>query len=166
MVPIIGKASAIREVQLHNDIAQKDLRERDELSARIADRESKRRRKMQEGSSSVISRDDILSLTESGSVGHNDNNGSAIAKLRELYRQQYLEKRELKELTLLEKSLRDEEELFGSRRRNCSYGPWGRIFLVWPMISTDSAIRIIITIFLPLKMVMTIVAYQRNGKLC
>jgi pre-mRNA-splicing factor ATP-dependent RNA helicase DHX16 len=59
-----------------------------------------------------ISKTEIDQLSRTGSSLPNEKSDE-FSKLREISRRQYLEKRERKEVELLEKSLKDDEELFG-----------------------------------------------------
>jgi pre-mRNA-splicing factor ATP-dependent RNA helicase DHX16 len=61
-----------------------------------------------------LSAEQIRELSTRGTLG--ESKSDVISRLRELSRRQYLEKRERKELELLEKSLREEEELFAGEK--------------------------------------------------
>lgn len=97
-----------------NDIDH-DLRERDEFVVRLQEKDEKKRSKYAQDQS--LSSDQLGRLAK---TGYSDKSGEIsqvdVDRLRELSRQQYLEKRESKELLLLQKSLKDEEDLFQNER--------------------------------------------------
>jgi pre-mRNA-splicing factor ATP-dependent RNA helicase DHX16 len=97
--------------QVQNE--DRDIIERDEFVARLAAKDELKSKKLEDPQS--LSRDDIKALGTTGSITQSSNN-SSVERLRELSRRQYLEKREQKELELLEKSLRDEDTFFGSEK--------------------------------------------------
>jgi len=83
-----------------------DIAERDAFVARLTEREASKTKKVTIDQTSLSSN---MEPTKSASIA---NNKSTIDMLREASRQHYLEKREEKELKLLEVVMRDEEELF------------------------------------------------------
>ena len=86
-----------------------DIAERDAFVNRLIEREEKHTRKLtsQEG----LSADQIKELATKGAIS-TSKDLDAVERLREISRQLYLEKREEKELKLLELSMKDEEYLF------------------------------------------------------
>lgn len=112
-----------------------DRAERDAFAERLRQRDDektrKRRRESEDGESHTggLTRDEIAQLSSRGEVttapGSASNAPTAaeralrekLTRLRELSRQEYLKKREEKELELLEFQLRDERELFDESER-------------------------------------------------
>ena len=93
-----------------------DIAERDAFVARLLEKEDMKTKKEKDGG---LTAEQIHQLATRGSLsGTNNNNGNAstIEQLRELSRQHYLEKREEKEIRLLEMALRDEQDLFEGER--------------------------------------------------
>ncbi|KAJ1434750.1 P-loop containing nucleoside triphosphate hydrolase protein [Ochromonadaceae sp. CCMP2298] len=86
-----------------------DLEERDAFIARLHEKEDRKTKKLEEEG---LSAEQIHELATKGSISAKPKDGSTIEQLREISRQHYLEKREEKELRLLEMSMRDEQELF------------------------------------------------------
>jgi pre-mRNA-splicing factor ATP-dependent RNA helicase DHX16 len=86
-----------------------DLAARDEFVSRLMERDEHKTKKIEQGLSAA----DVKALATRGVVGTGDHDKSSIDMLREISRQHYLEKREEKEIKLLEIGLRDEEDLFG-----------------------------------------------------
>jgi pre-mRNA-splicing factor ATP-dependent RNA helicase DHX16 len=84
-----------------------DLEERDAFIARLHEREDRKTKKLEEEG---LSAEQIHELATKGSISTKQD--GTIEQLREISRQHYLEKREEKELRLLEMSMRDEVELF------------------------------------------------------
>lgn len=87
----------------------KDIAERDAFVARMLEKDEKKTKK-QASQEAGLSSKDIQELATKGTIKANDK--SAIEQLREISRQHYLEKRESKELKLLEMSMKDEDDLF------------------------------------------------------
>lgn len=87
-----------------------DIAARDEFVSRLLDREDKKTKKLEPQGLTV---EQVKELATKGTVSSQKKDGSTIDMLREMSRQQYLVKREEKELKLLEMGLRDEEYLFG-----------------------------------------------------
>eukprot|EP01040_Poterioochromonas_malhamensis_P002884 gene2884-3068_t len=101
-----------------------DIAERDAFVTRLLERDEQRTKKLnRKGEEDILegqlSAEQLHILATKGAgglsgptVGNSSLTMSAIEQLREISRQQYLEKREKKELELLEKSIKDEEYLF------------------------------------------------------
>ncbi len=96
-----------------------DIIERDEFVERLYDRDISRTiKKQQQQDGEVIetlSNQQLLELATKGTITNSNsssNSSSMVDQLREISRQHYLEKREEKELKLLELTLRDEKDLF------------------------------------------------------
>ena len=94
-----------------------DIRERDELVARMAARDTDKTKKLNDpsSSSSSLSNDtlDIISLIKGNTViDKQTNKALTLDKIREQSRIAYLGKREKKELELVEREIADEEFLF------------------------------------------------------
>jgi pre-mRNA-splicing factor ATP-dependent RNA helicase DHX16 len=94
----------------------KDLEERDAFVARMIERDEQKTKKLhqakEESSSSGLTAAQIQELATRGALGKSGAPASMVDELREISRQHYLQKREEKELKLLEISMKDEEELF------------------------------------------------------
>ncbi len=111
---IKGKRSGNEQVH-EGDNPDRDIIERDQFVARMIARDEQRQRKNDESFSQALTREEISSLATTGKI----SNGfveESIDRLREFSRQQYLEKREQKELELLEKSLKDEAAFFSEEK--------------------------------------------------
>lgn len=92
-----------------------DVAERDAFVSRMMEKDDRKRRRLAEKNS--LSSEEINHLSKTGSTGASSQlDQSSISRLRDLSRRQYLEKREKRELELLEKSLKDEQELFDGER--------------------------------------------------
>lgn len=91
-----------------------DIAERDAFVARLLEKEEQRTKKLNKDSIEGLTAEQIKELSTRGTLssGNDSHDASTVQQLREISRQHYLEKREEKELQLLEMSLRDEEELF------------------------------------------------------
>lgn len=87
-----------------------DIAERDAFVARLLEKEDQRTKKQEQEAG--LSAQQIHELATRGSISDKGAGTSTIEQLREISRQHYLEKREEKELKLLEMSLRDEQDLF------------------------------------------------------
>lgn len=102
---------------------ERDLRERDEFAARLAERDKVKSKNLDErGSGGKNDAQEIARRREEyerrlalGEEVVDEATGKVLTldRLREESRRAYLKKREERELTLLEKSLEDEKELFG-----------------------------------------------------
>ena len=105
---------------------ERDIRERDEFAARLAERDKAKSKNLDERG--MGSKDDAVDTQDAirrrqeyekrlarGEEVVDEATGKVLTldRLREESRRQYLKKREERELTLLEKSLEDEKELFG-----------------------------------------------------
>jgi pre-mRNA-splicing factor ATP-dependent RNA helicase DHX16 len=99
----LGAVNAV-EATIDTDIA-----ERDAFVARLLEKEEANTKKID---SAGLSASQIHELATKGTLTSKKQETSTIEQLREISRQHYLEKREEKELKLLEMSLRDEEDLF------------------------------------------------------
>ena len=97
------------EERVRQERMDRDLKERDEFVQRMLEREEQRTKKIE--SRSTLTAEQIEELATTGTLSSKVDK-SAVEQLRELSRQHYLEKREEKELKLLEMGLRDEEFLF------------------------------------------------------
>lgn len=97
-----------------------DIAERDAFVARMLERDEQKTKKAKSDAALAetgdptagLSAAQIKELATKGSVTAANKNPSMVEQLREISRQHYLEKREAKEIKLLEMSMRDEEELF------------------------------------------------------
>jgi pre-mRNA-splicing factor ATP-dependent RNA helicase DHX16 len=111
-----GSKKKYSEVDSSSKIDE-DIRERDEFVTRLQDRDDRNRKHLVEDSSPMLSIEKLSRLGRTGSLEYEKGMSlSDVGRLRDLSRQQYLEKRESKELLLLQKSLQDEAELFQSER--------------------------------------------------
>ena len=88
-----------------------DIAERDALVERMLERDEKKTKK-QKRSDDGLTPQQIQELATRGSLSSSNKDTKVVNSLRELSRQQYLEKREEKELKLLEMTMKDEEYLF------------------------------------------------------
>lgn len=105
--------SANQEV---NEAVDQDIAERDAFVSRLLERDHQHTKKLAEKTTEQgLTNEQLLELSKRGAISAS-NNSSIIDSLREISRQQYLEKREAKELQLLEQSLLDEQELFEGER--------------------------------------------------
>lgn len=93
----------------------KDIADRDEFVSRLLDRDERKTKKKGDVADGLSARE-IQELATKGSLGGSSSKSAEVSRLRELSRQHYLEKREEKELRLLEMSMKDEQELFESER--------------------------------------------------
>lgn len=91
-----------------------DLAERDAFVVRLMEKEDNRTKKLEKEVG--LSAKEIHELATRGAISDKGAGTSTIEQLREVSRQHYLEKREEKEIKLLEMSLRDEAELFEGER--------------------------------------------------
>lgn len=94
---------------------EKDIADRDAFVARLIDRDDQKTKKLAADASGGLTSSQIQELATKGSLvskDTDDNRVSMVDQLREISRQHYLEKREAKEIKLLELSMQDEEELF------------------------------------------------------
>ena len=110
------RASADHDAQEKNgedkELAEmdEDIAERDAFVARLLERDEKNTRKLENNDS--LSAEQIQELATRGAISASSKDRSVIDKQREISRQNYLEKREEKELKLLELAERDDEYLF------------------------------------------------------
>ena len=86
-----------------------DITERDAFVSRLQERESKSTKKMDSGG---LTAEQIKELATRGSIQTKSKDKETIERMREISRQAYLEKREDKELKLLEIGMKDEDYLF------------------------------------------------------
>mmetsp|Transcript_10759 Transcript_10759/g.14008 ORF Transcript_10759/g.14008 Transcript_10759/m.14008 type:complete len:1072 (+) Transcript_10759:95-3310(+) len=93
---------------------EKDLEERDAFVERLLKREDEKTKKSEQGG---LTLEQVKELATKGSVSYGGEK-LTTNKLRELSRILYLEKREAKELELLEFSLKDEEFLFEGMQKS------------------------------------------------
>ncbi|POM59512.1 Pre-mRNA-splicing factor ATP-dependent RNA helicase, partial [Phytophthora palmivora] len=131
-VEIIHDFRSKRELEAEQDEAKltpeererlRDREERDAFAERLRQRDedrTKRKRKAEEiEDREGLTSDEIKQLAKRGTV---DDGQSALSeklrRLRELSRQEYLKKREEKELELLEFQLKDEDVLFEESKRS------------------------------------------------
>ena len=89
----------------------KDIQERDAFIERMLERDEKKT-KHKDKPSNGLTASQIQELATRGSISSSNKDKKVVDSLRELSRQQYLEKREEKEIKLLEMSMKDEEYLF------------------------------------------------------
>ena len=100
---------------------ERDIAERDAFVARLLEKEEQKTRKQQMGAEGGegLTAEQIQELATRGTLSGNirdEEEQGTVQQLREISRQHYLEKREEKELRLLELSMRDEEELFAGEK--------------------------------------------------
>mmetsp|Transcript_2611 Transcript_2611/g.4750 ORF Transcript_2611/g.4750 Transcript_2611/m.4750 type:complete len:1079 (+) Transcript_2611:108-3344(+) len=88
----------------------RDIAERDAFTARLLDRDDKNTKKMENKDS--LTAEQIQELATRGAISASSKDRSVVEKLREISRQHYLEKREEKELRLLELGERDDAYFF------------------------------------------------------
>ncbi|TMW62699.1 hypothetical protein Poli38472_005317 [Pythium oligandrum] len=97
-----------------------DREERDAFAERVRQRDeerTKRKRKLDEPEPMHgLTKDEVAQLSARGDVKSSVLN-EKLERLREVSRQEYLKKREEKELELLELQIKDEETLFGEEKR-------------------------------------------------
>lgn len=100
--------------KLVDEKRDRDIAERDAFVVRLLEKDEKKTKKQLEDSAVGLTAKEIEELATKGTIStvNKELYGSTVDQLRELSRQHYLEKREEKELRLLELQLRDEEELF------------------------------------------------------
>lgn len=90
----------------------KDIKERDAFVERMLERDQKKtKHKDGTGAQSISASQKEESITR-GAISTSGKNKQVVESLRELSRQQYLEKREEKEVKLLELAMKDEKYLF------------------------------------------------------
>lgn len=87
-----------------------DLEERDAFVTRMLERDDAKTKKLAEPKG--LTSEQLKELATRGALSSTSRDKSTIDALREMSRQHYLEKREEKELKLLEMGLRDEDDLF------------------------------------------------------
>lgn len=104
--------SALQEVELdeHEQEMIEDQNEKEAFVSRLLERESSKTRKLVDKAG--LTAEQLEELATRGRISSSSKDPKVIAQLREISRQHYLEKREEKELKLLEVSLNDEEYLF------------------------------------------------------
>ena len=105
-------APALSEEDAKQRQMDADIAERDAFVSRMLEREDKKTKKLAPQEKEALSAEEINELATTGSVAVKKETKSTVEQLRELSRQHYLEKREEKELKLLEMGMRDEAELF------------------------------------------------------
>jgi len=116
------KKSALTAQEQADVEREKDLREREEFVQRMMERDNaKTKGKVKEEQEDVASHNKRLDAEERLARGEtviDEATGSkfTLEKLREQSRRAYLKKREERELTLLQQSLQDEEELFKDQK--------------------------------------------------
>ena len=95
-------------------INKQDIAERDEFVTRLLEKEDTKTKKLQQTAEGGLTVEEIKELATKGTLASRQSKDmkSAIDMFREISRQEYLTKREEKELKLLEQSIRDEEYLF------------------------------------------------------
>jgi pre-mRNA-splicing factor ATP-dependent RNA helicase DHX16 len=107
------KIIATKEVVTESDELQikmdADIAERDAFVARIMEKEEIKTKKLAEKG---LTTEQLKELATTGSISSAQDSMSTVEQLREISRQHYLEKREEKELKLLEMGMRDEDDLF------------------------------------------------------
>jgi len=121
-----SSSKALTEEERAEIDRERDIRERDEFAARLAERDKAKSKNLDERD--MGSKDDAVDAQDAihrrqeyekrlarGEEVVDEATGKVLTldRLREESRRQYLKKREERELTLLEKSLEDEKELFG-----------------------------------------------------
>ena len=118
------KESALTDQERADIEREKDLREREEFVQRMMERDkakTKSKVKDEEPSDDVVSHKKRLDAEERLARGEaviDEASGDTLTleKLREQSRRAYLKKREERELTLLQQSIQDEEELFKDQK--------------------------------------------------
>ena len=88
----------------------RDIAERDAFAARLLDRDDKNTKKFD--SKDSLTAEQIKELATRGAISASSKDRTVVEKLREISRQHYLEKREEKELKLLELGERDDAYFF------------------------------------------------------
>ena len=111
---IVRKIAKIEEKPINDEDAKnkmldEDLEERNAFVTRLLERDEMKTKKADQGGLSAAQ---IEQLATKGVLAADTNDKSTIDQLREISRQHYLEKREKKELELLNLSIKDEEFLF------------------------------------------------------
>lgn len=103
---------------------RRDLAERDAFAERLRQRDeektTRRKRPLEEdeaGREGSLTTEELAELATRGTVSEKSSLNSKLNRLRELSRQEYLKKREEKELELLSHQLKDEDILFEESER-------------------------------------------------
>ncbi|GLE00390.1 hypothetical protein PINS_up009147 [Pythium insidiosum] len=121
-------AAAIEESDADRE-RRRDREERDAFAERLRQRDeerTKRKRRLSDDDADAarggLTREEIAQLSARGAATSTTSSAvdDKLARLRELSRQEYLKKREEKELTLLEQQLKDEDVLFGDEARTAA----------------------------------------------
>lgn len=99
-----------RPLDEHEQEMLEDQNEKEAFVARLLERESSKTKKLTDKAG--LTAEQLEELATRGRISSSSKDPKVIAQLREISRQHYLEKREEKELKLLEVSLKDEEYLF------------------------------------------------------
>lgn len=114
------KGSALTPQEQADLEREKDLREREEFVARMMERDEKKTKNIKDDAPQhdAKKRLDVEERLARGETVIDEATGDAMTleKLREQSRRAYLKKREERELTLLQQSLQDEEELFKDQK--------------------------------------------------
>eukprot|EP01038_Epipyxis_sp_PR26KG_P008427 gene8427-11397_t len=88
----------------------KDILERDAFAQRLLEKDESKTKKLVK--QDTLTSEQIKELATRGTLSTKEYNENAISQVREISRQHYLEKREQKELKLLQMSVKDEQDLF------------------------------------------------------
>jgi pre-mRNA-splicing factor ATP-dependent RNA helicase DHX16 len=116
---VVKRASSARQESRHAEAIEispeeaamdEDIRDRIALEERMRERDEAKTKKFEEKS---LTPAQVAEIATRGALAAQASDPSVIERIRELSRRAYLEKREEKELKLLEMSMRDEEYLFG-----------------------------------------------------
>ncbi|KAJ1560194.1 hypothetical protein HK405_007923, partial [Cladochytrium tenue] len=107
-----GAAADAATVAEDEDELTRDIRERDEFDRRLKERDKEKTKKLVEDRSSKTTEEAQRRKLMADSADRE----ASLDELRVLSRQQYLGKREEQRVLLLEREIRDEEELFGRER--------------------------------------------------
>ncbi|CAM9482708.1 unnamed protein product [Ectocarpus fasciculatus] len=103
-------AAEAAPVDEHEQQMEEDQNEKEAFVSRLLEREGSKTRKLADKAGLTAAQ--LEELATRGRISSSSKDPKVVAQLREISRQHYLEKREEKELKLLEVSLKDEEYLF------------------------------------------------------
>jgi pre-mRNA-splicing factor ATP-dependent RNA helicase DHX16 len=91
---------------------QKDMEEKEAFEERLRNKDEAKTKKIAESKSKNLTDEQLKELATTGAVTAETMKEYDMERAREISRREYLKKREAKELTLLEDSIRDESYLF------------------------------------------------------
>jgi len=107
--------TAFTDKELQEIRRQQDIQERDEFAKRLSQKDKERTKQKVAEQDIDYHNSEVEHETHNKALPEPDQ-ADIVEKLREKSRRTYLKKREERELTLLEQSLKDEEELFATEK--------------------------------------------------